>query len=153
MNLVFNLETSCAYVYCNNLFTKVGNKRFCSGSCRTNAWAYGNRAKINAQNSRNKVGSILSRLKHRATKSGIPFNLTRDDIQIPTYCPILGIELNWNQGKGYHPDSPSVDKIRPELGYVKGNVRVISARANLLKNDATVEELTKVLEDLHALGV
>jgi hypothetical protein len=146
------MERECEHFYCNNLFTKVGNKRYCSDRCRSNAWAYGNRDKVNAQNSRNKVGSILSRLKYRAANAGIPFNLTKEDIQIPTHCPILGLELNWNQGKGYHPDSPSVDKIRPELGYVKGNVRVISARANLLKNDATVEELIKVLEDLHALG-
>jgi len=146
------MECECEYFHCNNLFTKVGNKRFCSNQCRTSAWAYGHRDKINAQNSKNKICSILSRIKHRAAKSGIPFNLTKEDIQIPTHCPILGLELNWNQGKGYHPNSPSVDRIRPKLGYVKGNVRVISARANLLKNDATAEELTKVLEDLHALG-
>jgi hypothetical protein len=95
---------------------------------------------------------MLSRLKYRAAASGIPFNLDRSDITIPSHCPILGIELHWNKGKGYHPDSPSVDKINPMLGYTKGNVRVISARANLLKNDATVEELTKVLEDLRELG-
>jgi hypothetical protein len=96
---------------------------------------------------------MLSRLKHKALTNNIPFNLDKADITIPSHCPVLGIELHWNQGKGYHPDSPSVDKINPKLGYTKGNVRVISARANLLKNDATVEELTKVLEDLHALGI
>lgn len=44
--------------------------------------------------------------------------------------------------------SPSLDRIDSSKGYVKGNVRVISARANMLKNNATVEELTLVLKDL-----
>jgi hypothetical protein len=37
--------------------------------------------------------------------------------------------------------SPSLDRIKPELGYVPGNIQVISARANVMKNDATPEEL------------
>lgn len=45
------------------------------------------------------------------------------------------------------PASPSLDKIIPSLGYVPGNVRIISARANLLKNDATVDELRAILKD------
>jgi hypothetical protein len=147
------IEVVCAYSLCGNLFAKVGNKKFCSDQCRHGSWAKGHRAQINAQNAKNKTTQMLARLKHRATKAGIPFNIDKDDIIIPTHCPVLGIKLHWNQGKGYHPDSPSVDKINPNLGYVKGNVRVISARANLLKNDATIEELTKVLEDLRALNI
>ncbi len=148
------MEVTCAYSLCDNVFTKVSSKKkYCCTQCKSGAWAQRNRSKINAQNSKNKDRSILARVKHRAKKSNIPFNITEKDIQIPTHCPVLGFELNWNQGKGYHPNSPSLDRIRPELGYVKGNVRVISARANLLKNDATVEELTKVLEDLRELGI
>ena len=146
-------QTLCAHPKCDTLFETIKGKRFCSGNCRTKAWFTSNRGKVNDRNARNKVSQILGRLKHRAAKAGIPFNLEREDIIIPTHCPILGIELKWNQGKGYHPDSPSVDKINPKLGYVKGNVRVISARANLLKNDATVEELEKVLEDLRGLSI
>ena len=68
---------------------------------------------------------------------------------VPEFCPVLGIKLvPYNNGSGFHIDSPSLDRIKPELGYIKGNVRVISNRANLLKNNATVEELEKVLEDL-----
>ena len=39
----------------------------------------------------------------------------------------------------------SLDCIIPELGYVPGNVAVISRRANTIKNDATIEELELVL--------
>ena len=99
---------------------------------------------------------MLSRCKYRAKQRGISFNLTKDDIVIPKFCPVLGIEIRQilideEPKKGYHPNAPSLDRIIPELGYVKGNVRVISARANLLKSDATVSELELVLQDLKRL--
>jgi hypothetical protein len=95
---------------------------------------------------------MLARSKHRAKIAGIPFNITLEDIRIPELCPVLGFPLIPHQGRrGYHPNSPSLDRIIPALGYTKGNVRVISARANLLKNDATTEELRAVLSDLERL--
>lgn len=42
-------------------------------------------------------------------------------------------------------DSYSIDRLIPELGYVKGNVVVISYKANTIKNNATVDDLEKVL--------
>ncbi len=96
---------------------------------------------------------MLARVKSRAKTKGIVFNLEADDIKIPKICPVLGITLNHNigRGSGFHSDSPSVDRIDPKLGYIKGNVRVISARANLLKSDATITELVSILEDLRKL--
>lgn len=91
------------------------------------------------------------RVKSRAKKNNIPFDIDVEDIVIPELCPILLIPLKTRQGKGYHPDSPSLDRIVPKLGYVKGNVRVISARANLLKNDASELELTAILDDIRRL--
>lgn len=92
---------------------------------------------------------MLNRARQRAKKKGIIFELTIDDIKIPDVCPILGIPLKINKGgrSGFFDDSPSLDRIKPELGYVKGNVRVLSARANLLRNNATKEEIEKILKD------
>ena len=103
--------------------------------------------------SRNIEKGMLARVKFRAKRDGIPFDLDHTDIYIPNKCPVLGLTLDTNisRGKGYHPDSPSLDRIKPSLGYVKGNVRVVSARANLLKNNATVAELAAVLDDLRKL--
>lgn len=94
---------------------------------------------------RDPVGYLLSTTKYRAKKYGIEFSLTRDDIVIPDKCPILGIPLFFvesdNSKKSKNPNSPSIDRIDSSKGYVAGNVRIISWRANFLKNDATAEEL------------
>lgn len=88
--------------------------------------------------------------KSRAKKKGLPFNLERNDIIIPETCPVLPwITLTLAPREETRlTTSPSLDRIKPELGYVKGNVRVISGRANMLKNNATVQELEAVLRDL-----
>ena len=100
-------------------------------------------AKRNYRN--NYVRLMLTRAKHRAAKQGLPFELEVGDIQIPTHCPVLGIELKINQGRqGVGNSSPSLDKMHPALGYVRGNVRVISGRANMIKRDGTAEELRKI---------
>jgi predicted nucleic acid-binding Zn-ribbon protein len=85
---------------------------------------------------------MLSRARNRAAKRGCLFEITLEDINIPKICPILGIELKHDKGTpGGNKNSPSLDKIIPEKGYVKGNVRVISQLANAMKANATDEEL------------
>ena len=89
--------------------------------------------------------TMLARAKSRATKGGHPFSLTREDIVIPDRCPILGIPLVVNSGRrGGEDNSPSLDKIVPALGYVRGNVEIISNRANRIKSDASLEEVEAV---------
>jgi hypothetical protein len=41
--------------------------------------------------------------------------------------------------------SLAVNPLTPAKGYIKGNVRVISWRANELKGDATLEEMKAVV--------
>jgi hypothetical protein len=80
--------------------------------------------------------------KQRAKKKGVPFEINVRGITIPKLCPVLGIELKPNVGgKTGSPHSPSLDRYNPALGYVVGNVAVISNRANLLKSDATPTEM------------
>ena len=85
---------------------------------------------------------LVHNAKQRAKKYGIPFDITYKDIVIPECCPYLGIKLvpfsEWS--------SPSLDKIIPELGYVKGNIQVISTKANTMKNSATHDELVRFAE-------
>lgn len=88
--------------------------------------------------------------KNRAKDRGLPFDLKVEDIVIPDSCPVLGILLQSTVGKGRvsmkdNWNAPTLDRINSAGGYTKGNVMVISARANFLKNDATLEEMQAIL--------
>lgn len=89
---------------------------------------------------------MWGRVKHRAKKNDIPFDLSYEDIEIPTHCPVLGIPLLFVPSKLRVPsdNSPSLDRLDPSKGYVKGNVCVMSYRANMLKNNATAAELERI---------
>lgn len=78
--------------------------------------------------------------RSRAKMYNIPINITAADIVIPKYCPVFGWELKIAEGH-QNKTSPSLDKIVPALGYVKGNIQVLSSKANLMKQDCTAEEL------------
>ena len=102
--------------------------------------------------------TILRDAKKRAAKKGLEFSIELSDIIVPEKCPLLGIVLfpkdHRSQGKknsGAGPNSPSLDRIDPSKGYVKGNVWVISWRANKIKSDATLEELEKIVAVLRGL--
>jgi hypothetical protein len=109
-----------------------------------------NRKKISKQRKRRKTENpeqyLWEAAKRRAKKRGLEFNIEVSDIVIPEVCQVLGLKLEQGNGKST-ASSPSLDRIDSSKGYVKGNVRVISHRANLLKNNATVEELKLLLVD------
>jgi hypothetical protein len=87
----------------------------------------------------------------RALARGIPFDLVVSDVEIPSTCPVLGIPLVYLSDDpartGRETDAPQLDRKIPDLGYVKGNVRIISARANRLKNNATFDEIVALYVD------
>lgn len=105
----------------------IDHKKACEDSSRK--WRVNNREKV-----------LLRAAKNRAKRDNLSFNLTVEDIVIPERCPILGIELKFSVGK-QTDNSPTLDKVIPEKGYIKGNVWIISNRANRIKNDATLKEL------------
>ena len=92
----------------------------------------------------NLANEMLQRAAKRAKEKGLPFDLTIDDIEIPSHCPILGFLLE----VGNYKSQPHLDRIKPIKGYIKGNVRVISGLANRIKTDATPEEIRKVADYL-----
>jgi hypothetical protein len=95
---------------------------------------------------RNPWQHILRVAKSKAKKEGIPFNLKISDLVIPEVCPVLGIKLvAYNGENRKRNDRPTLDRMVPSLGYVKSNVRVISFRANRVKNNCTLDELRAVI--------
>lgn len=95
---------------------------------------------------------MLARARKRAIEQGLAFDLIIEDIVIPEFCPVLGIRLECDVGRrlSHNHTSPSLDRTVPEKGYVKGNVQVISNRANHLKNNGTLEEFRAIMAYLEA---
>ena len=87
-----------------------------------------------------KQGRMLRAARRNAKKRGMAFHLQKGDITIPERCPYLGCELNF-EADGRQWNCPSIDRIDPSMGYVAGNVQVISDLANSMKNSATREQL------------
>lgn len=89
-------------------------------------------------------GLLFSSIRARAKQNGVEFTLAEEDVIWNTHCPILGVELSF-RSKGKRESAASLDRIDNLKGYVKGNVHLISNRANRIKSDATIEELEKII--------
>lgn len=92
--------------------------------------------------------TVINNIRNRAKKSGWDCTIVASDLRAPDVCPVLGIPIFSYSGDHdirKHGNSPSVDRIDNRKGYTPENVRVISLRANMLKSDATIEELRAVL--------
>ena len=119
---------------------------------RNKKWRVENKKHLQAyrrkyQERKSPAWHLFRSAKYRANKSGLPFNLELRDIILPKRCPVLRTVLDYSTKKRtVKPNSPSIDRVIPALGYVKGNVNVISHRANTIKQNASVEEIQKVAE-------
>lgn len=88
----------------------------------------------------------------RSRKADIPFDNQVPDLALPDVCPVLGVAISYRAKLGKHsPSSPSLDRIDPLRGYVASNLRVISNRANMLKSNASLEEMRLVLADMERI--
>jgi hypothetical protein len=92
--------------------------------------------------------AMLQRSRSSARQRGIEWNLTVEDLNWPTHCPVLGIELSYDRDKKkpQRDDYPTLDRWDNSKGYVPGNVFVISWRANRIKWHCRPEELEAVAQ-------
>lgn len=91
----------------------------------------------------NQLSLMYSRARSRAKKKGIDFTITKEDVVIPYYCPLLGVPLvNKYEDPAVSRDHvPSIDRLDSTKGYTPDNIWVISFQANRMKNTASREEL------------
>lgn len=89
---------------------------------------------------------MLKHARHRAVKYNLEYSITIEDIpQLPEYCPVFPwIKLERSQDKATD-NSYTLDRIDNNKGYVKGNIKVISNRANSCKRDMNRQELEALL--------
>lgn len=114
-------------------------------TCKNCSAALNERERRNMDWKHNARKVLLSNAKQRAKKSNIEFNLTKDDINIPDTCPVFGFPLK-REGKETWMYAPSIDRIDNTKGYIKENIIIVSRRANILKKDATLDELRKLAD-------
>ncbi len=102
-----------------------------------------------------KVKNLIRNAYRRAVIKNIPFDISifylyeLYDFSIPTHCAVFkDTKLDYYNklGKAVR-NSPSLDRISPKLGYVKGNVRIISHSANTYSSDMSVEDCLRILKD------
>mgnify|MGYP003628321334 FL=1 len=101
------------------------------------------------------IGKMQESARARAKKKNLPYDLPRSYLRkiMTDTCPVLKIkfELNkknqkWGKGKNKNnwENSPSIDRIVPAKGYTKDNVIIVSLMANLIKSQATPDQILKV---------
>jgi hypothetical protein len=91
---------------------------------------------------------LLRRAKDSSKQRGLDFNISIEDISIPSHCPYLNIELTTISDGGRQESNASIDRIDNTKGYVKGNVQVISSKANFMKRNASIKELITFAEGI-----
>ena len=92
--------------------------------------------------------------KARAALKKLPFDITSEYIDsiTPDACPVFGTPFQFIGSKKMSVDSATIDRLDPEKGYVKGNVVVISLKANTMKNAYNSTDLFTVAEWLRSKG-
>ena len=87
-------------------------------------------------------GYIIRNSKYCAKRRGIYFDLKYTDFELPEYCPILGMKLEYGTGHdGNAYNHATLDRIDNSQGYIPGNVMVVSRLANAMKNEASFDQL------------
>jgi len=91
--------------------------------------------------------------RKRAKLKNIPFEISANYIVtlLTDTCPIYGIEFKWAGNGCTLATSPSIDRINPDLGYVEGNIVVISIKANRIKSAYKAADLYKVADWLYEI--
>lgn len=101
-------------------------------------------------NYRDARARLFHNARQRANKAAIEFSISFEDIQIPKVCPLR--QVPFTVGLGQHKDDfPTLGRKDPRLGFVKGNVWVISHKADRLKGTFTPTELRTFCENVLTL--
>jgi hypothetical protein len=131
--LVSDTHRECTMRGCGNIFEITSKTVTICPSCNT--------ARVKAARVEEKM---WQRAKNRSRLSGLEFDITVGDIDIPDECPVMGLPLMPHVGSpGGRPNSPSLDRIDSRKGYTKDNIQVISHLANQMKSSATPQQMLK----------
>lgn len=117
------------------------------GNLQSSKYHYNNKGNIQYT-----LRRLCTDAKKRAKKQGVPFALTPEYLEslVVSHCPITLAPIDWEKKEVVNgnagPNSASLDKIIPELGYVPGNCAIISYRGNTIKNNGTIDEHRRIIK-------
>lgn len=74
----------------------------------------------------------------------IAYEISPEDIVVPDTCPICESKMQVSTTRGGNSRSPTLDKVVPDKGYVKGNVAVICKYCNSLKGAGSAEDHRRI---------
>ena len=89
--------------------------------------------------------------KRRAKQAGLDFTLTVQGIinMAQLRCPLLDVQLDYGANVS-NANSASIDRIDSRRGYTSDNCKVISFKANRIKTNATLEEITLLAKNMQS---
>ena len=134
--------------HCGQEFIGVSKAKFCSNSC-----LHKDEYKIKSLEYKWRLGKLLAAAKNRATTKELLFNLDLPYL-INLWevndgcCEVTGQPFDlepWGNKGQVSPQAPSIDRIIPKLGYVKGNVRIITYHLNVALSDFGINEFEKLI--------
>jgi len=151
INLINDTEIKCSIcerIKDISLFPFVDkNKRyrqsFCS-VCMATKIRKRNKSNINFY-----LNKKLTTMQSRSSKKLVDFEIDKNYViylfEKQNYkCFYSDNSLDW-QSDGVRTDSPSIDKIIPDLGYIKGNVVITINKINTVKNNLNLDEIRKYM--------
>lgn len=138
------------------LFSDFGKQKGMKSGLRSSCYECTKKRKIELTSTKEKhLACLLSKCKSRSKKLNIPFDLDLNYLLSISseYCPVFNSKLVWGRGNGFSAEfSPSLDRLIPDKGYIKGNMAIISFKANRMKNNGSTEEIRKLLNWLEKNG-
>lgn len=143
---------SCNKVKHYSLFRKKNNKsgwKDIKGDIRYSYCKNCEAKRMEERYKKNPIPQMLSNSRIRAKNKNIPYNIATKDINDiwpkDNKCPVLNINFEMGyKNKKTKSHAPSLDRIEPKKGYVKGNILVVCDIVNRLKSDASIEDLRKI---------
>lgn len=91
---------------------------------------------------------LIFSTRQSAKLKNLEHNIDESDLLLPEFCPLIGIKIDYSAGNGKTMQKPSIDRIDPTKGYIKGNVEVVSSLANTMKSKATPAQLLHFAKEL-----
>ena len=126
------------------ILPKKGNK-YLRSVCRT--CRYSTRNKQKSASPEAYMKHLYTQLKSSRRKSKLEWALEFEDVIQLWYeqegkCALSGMFMTWQKdGSGKKELNISIDRIDPHIGYILGNIQLVTTRVNILKHSLTEDEL------------